>query len=277
MTEVGFLSALFGIWFALAVLPKVVAILHAKRGWRRVALGLKCDLETSWLSLSLKGKLDGRPVTCRAMNRWRRAAFHTSTEVTVHVRHPDDVVAGLALPSSFDAAWVAAWQDAEIRAGLADLPRPAIIGRASRTVTVRGLVGDTARLVALVRGLADPLDAVDRLAVRWRDAAPALDMRLRGAWLLEGEWRGGWVRIVAELLSGVTVIRVAAEPRGIGEDRWNEEARSLEAAVSPVSVGFELHAVSVVLSGLEPDEHRWLTGLALAVALAEAPRARIYR
>jgi len=262
---------------AIRGLPKAMALARAARAWRRAAAETNGTIDRAWFSLSLTGSLAGRPVAFEVVERRQGKYSVQNTRVIACTRHPDDVVMRKAAPPTDVQPWIDAWQDADILAKMAGLPRSEYFGNAVLETEEPGVCTDPGKLVAIARRLAGQAAAVEQLVARWRDAASALEMRAPGAWLLEGAWRGGWVRIMADPPSNATVVRARVEPRGPGDDRWTDAARSLAEKVKTSSATYDQFEVRVVLDGVEPDVPRWRDAIALATALAEGTDAGPYR
>jgi hypothetical protein len=284
-------------------------------GWQRVATEHSGTLLQRGAFLRLELALDGRPIVvcaAEASDPDRSAGEQTvsvSTELTTVGRHLDDVAAGTSPPPPEPARWLAAWEDAEIRAGLEDLPRPPLPLAPTHVERVGAIADETELRAMIARAVARYTEHEQRVAA-WAALAPELGLRARAAYLLDGELGGVRVRVVADPATPATVVwalglsraldetvavaahppagytalvratdqhlaapysAFVADPAGAAQ-RVTAAARAALAVARPDHVIGEPQHVTRVLPGLDPEPTRWRAALELVVELA-TPRA----
>lgn len=262
---------------AVLAIRYVIIPMLARGPWRRIARTLGSDLSGTEEEPQVRAAIRGRPILIEVVHPGRRSNTKLLTVVSAYARHLDDVALGVPAPAPKIDVWFTAWHEAESRADASRLPRPPLVGQPALTTTFPGVVLDADRLAKVANESAARLDAIEALVGRWRSTAESLDLRVRGAWLLEGEWRGGRLLVVGDVATGVTVFRAPLEERPAGEDRWSDAARHLESIVAPASVSAAGMEVTVVLDGLDPDAARWEAAVGLTLSLAERSAETPYR
>ena len=288
--------------------------------WRALARDLGGFLTTSHSALTISASIGGRPVELVAQSELVGSAASGQqtgkllTTIRTFARHLDDVAHDVPSPPPERDAWLAAWRDADARATSADLPRAVLPEGAVVQVRASGVLGD--ELGACVAELVARVADRERVVAAWTATARALDLGVRGAYLLEGELRGCAVRVNGDPETPATVVRATGVARGSRDvvylartpeppggydelvradlgapepyvahaaDAAAATARFTPAAGAALrrceasSVMAEQTHATVILEGLEPDLERWRAAIALAVELVAAPGDGAFR
>lgn len=290
---------------------------HAEPHWQRVATQLGAAVKRTWSAMTIDAVLDGRPVRVLAAQTGGRNSRGSKMVTTVETvgRHLDDVVAGTPLPAPEREAWLEAWNDAEVRAGLAELQRPPLLQMRTSGAREGGVVDSDAQLMQMIEAAIAPLTENERSAKAWVDAAAAIGLTLRAAYLFEGELRGCSIRIAADLASQAIVVRaigVVRDERDVvvigatevpggyehlprvdvalsgdacafaidadrARARLTSAVREALGEARPHSVIAEQQSVTVIIPGVKPDLARWRAAIDGAIALAGAPNEGAFR